>query len=404
MISKLTLKNFKLFQNETEIKLSAINLFTGINGSGKSTVLQSLLLMQQSPEFNRTTDKIIFNGNYIQLGSFTDVKNNKSSFRTPIEFKFDYTLDDFNFELLYQFNTEEPDSLDAHIDRIALKEDGDPDLKDIYPYFISDGEDFTNLRYLFNFFPKGGGLDKNIERIGEYLNFSKIHYISADRIGPKLYYNKRSLNEFASVGALSDNSINVLWHKKNDIISDTLCYDKDSSKTVHNQLELWLNFIFDGAKLNLDEVPKTNLLTLKISTSNTTDYFTPTNVGFGYSYILPILISGLIAKKGEIIIIENPEAHLHPAAQSNLAKFLSIVSLNGVQIFIESHSEHILNGLRIEVYDKVLKNKDLNVLYFDKSLESIFKEIKIEEDGGIKDWPTNFFDQATNDLNYLFGI
>jgi predicted ATPase len=400
MISKLTLKNFKLFQNETEIKLSGINLFTGINGSGKSTVLQSLLLMKQSPEFNRTSDKIIFNGSYIQLGSFTDVKNNKSSFKTPIEFKFDYSLDDLNAELLYQFNTEEPDSLDAYIDRIAFKDSTDSDFKDIY----TTKETLINHRYLFNLFPKGGGLDKNIERIGDLLNFSRIHYISADRIGPKLYYDKRSLNEFASVGALSDNTINVLWHKKDDIVPDSLCYDKDSSKTVYNQLELWLNFIFDGAKLNLDEVPKTNLLTLKISTNNTTEYFTPTNVGFGYSYILPILISGLIAKKGEIIIIENPEAHLHPAAQSNLSKFLTLVSLNGIQIFIESHSEHVLNGLRIEVYDKVIQNKDLNILYFDKNIGTIFKEIKVEEDGGIKDWPTNFFDQATKDLNYLFGI
>ena len=95
---------------------------------------------------------------------------------------------------------------------------------------------------------------------------------------------------------------------------------------------------------------------------------------------------------------------MHPAAQSNLAKFLTLVSLNGVQIFIESHSEHILNGLRIEVYDKVIQNKDLNVLYFDKDLETVFKKIKVEEDGGIKNWPPNFFDQATKDLNYLFGI
>jgi predicted ATPase len=119
---------------------------------------------------------------------------------------------------------------------------------------------------------------------------------------------------------------------------------------------------------------------------------------------LPIIDSGLIAKPGEILIIENPEAHLHPYAQSIIAKFLSLVSKTGVQVFIESHSDHILNGLRIEVYDQVIKNEDLNVLYFDNDLDSIYTKIEIDSEGGVLNWPEKFFDQATKDLNYLYGM
>lgn len=98
----------------------------------------------------------------------------------------------------------------------------------------------------------------------------------------------------------------------------------------------------------------------------------PANVGFGYTYILPIIVSGLIAQKGQILIVENPEAHLHPKAQSEIAKFLALVASCGVQIYIESHSEHILNGLRIStLIDSIdITKDDVQIFYFIEEKES----------------------------------
>ena len=107
---------------------------------------------------------------------------------------------------------------------------------------------------------------------------------------------------------------------------------------------------------------------------------------------------------GDILIIENPEAHLHPYAQSILSKFLAGVSRVGVQVLVESHSEHILDGFRIIVHDKIIDLNEINILYFDKNDETYFHKIDIKDDGDIENWPTNFFDQSTNDLNYLYGI
>lgn len=408
MLSKLVIKNFKLFQEKAEIPLSKINLFTGINGRGKSTVLQSFLLMKQSPEFDRTTDKIIFNGSYVQLGNIKDVKNIKSSPNDPIEFKFSYEFPDSAFDIIYEFNSVEDYSLDAHIDKIEIQNVKNSHNLQIYQednliHAKKENIEF-NFPFLYNLFLKAENINSDIYAIEKALNFSKIHYISADRIGPKVYYPKNSLNEFATVGALGQNTVNVFWHKRNELVFDNLCEDEKRNKTVFEQAEYWISEIFDGARLSLNEILGTNLLSLKISTSNTIDYFIPTNVGFGYSYILPIIISGLVAKSGEIIIVENPEAHIHPYAQSILSRFLTLVSLNDVQIFIESHSEHILNGLRIAVYDELITKDDLNVLYFDRNEDKYFTKINVEDDGGIKNWPSNFFDQATKDLNYLFGI
>jgi predicted ATPase len=146
------------------------------------------------------------------------------------------------------------------------------------------------------------------------------------------------------------------------------------------------------------------LLTFAISPDGTFNYYKPTNVGYGYSYVLPIIVAGLVAKPGEILIVENPEAHLHPFAQSILAKFLTLVSLKDVQVIVESHSEHILNGLRLAVNTKLIKNEQLSVLYFDREYERYFEKINIDDNGGIDNWPPDFFDQATNDLNQLLGI
>lgn len=148
-----------------------------------------------------------------------------------------------------------------------------------------------------------------------------------------------------------------------------------------------------------------NVLELFFNSNLSKDRFKPANSGFGFSYILPIVVSGLIAKQGEILIIENPEAHLHPKAQSRLAKFLARVSSCGVQIFIESHSDHILNGLRVAVLDEIITADDLNILYLQSGHQQpeVIK-ILVRSDGGIEEWPLGFFDQMDEDFERLFGM
>jgi predicted ATPase len=129
-------------------------------------------------------------------------------------------------------------------------------------------------------------------------------------------------------------------------------------------------------------------------------------VGFGYTYILPIVVSGLIAKSGEILIVENPEAHLHPKAQSELTKFLALVASCGVQVFIESHSEHVLNAIRVVTLQKEIdiKNDEVSVLYFQNDKKEPFVHLKIDEKGKINNWVDGFFDQQELDLGEIFKL
>jgi hypothetical protein len=250
---------------------------------------------------------------------------------------------------------------------------------------------------------------KDREVILRYLAFQIFDYktdyegdMSLFRIGPQDFYLRTSLTDFPNVGAKGENTINLLDKMRDNLVNENLCLGEDAH-TLITQTQEWLHYIFDGAKL---EIPKVTISVLEplFNTSLTRDRFKASNIGFGYSYILPIVVSGLIAKNGEILIVENPEAHLHPKAQSRLIKFLTKVSQLGVQIIIESHSDHILNALRIAVLDKVISPQQANILYFPQEIGQPIVQIDIQEDGRIEKWPDGFFDQMDKDFERLFGV
>ncbi len=427
MIKSLTINNFKLYQTDVFVPLSNINLLTGINGKGKSTILQAFLLLSQSVINNRATNKIILNGPNIKLGSLDDVKNREFLFSEQIKFKFNY--DDFDIQ--YSLFKSKSDATD--LDIVDIEVNGQlHDRKFKFTIEKTNDEiykiDLTNPSHsidetlitttLFDLFISDSALVKHdtwkeCQLVKDKLNIINVHYVSADRMGPKNYYENQTLGHFITIGALGENTVNILYQKGTDPINSKLFQDycrifevasEDTSITVEDHVNFWLDKIFQGTKVQVVNIKGEDLLKLLISPDGKGVYFKPTNVGYGFSYSLPIIVAGLIAKPGEILIIENPEAHLHPYAQSILAKFLSLVSATGVQVLIESHSEHILNGLRISVKDKLIKNEQLNVLYFDRFEEKLFDKIIVDEDGGISNWPPNFFDQASNDLNHLLGL
>ncbi|BAZ33326.1 hypothetical protein NIES4074_58360 [Cylindrospermum sp. NIES-4074] len=461
MLTQIELENFKCFKERTAFLLGKLTLLTGINGCGKSTLLQSLLLMKQSVEHNDSTSQVILNGSCINLGSFTDIKNSSTSRSESINFKYFYedkyciganTKSPVGFRICgnAEYNLEEKleDDMVAQIGNIVFNDkitrylDPTQDIGGFEAeytksensntlfntdrfYFrelrqgnflpialTANGENkgycgmlnllpFTGDKYFFDP-PQGESLRFDVFSLHKSLYFHKMHYISADRLGPQDTYFKSTLNKFPNIGAKGEFTVNLLYKKRDDLVNDKLCLGEDA-KTLATQTEEWLNEIFNGAKV---EIPssQSNILELLFNTSTSKDRFKPANVGFGYSCILPIVVSGLIAKEGEILIVENPEAHLHPKAQSRLAKFLAQVSSCGVQVFIESHSDHILNALRIAVLDDIITSEDLSILYFQQNPEQPVVQIPVQPNGAIEEWPEGFFDQMDKDFSRLFGI
>lgn len=409
MITTIRYSNFKCFTSEVSIPTSKINLLAGINGRGKSTVLQGLLLMRQSPEHSRTTDQIIFNGSCVKLGSFDDIRSSSVPRTEPIRISFEFRSEEGSARLTYILRENPSDEMVAQVQSLNIQGEFGPEFfeMELFPQktdrFLVYQNSRRNLPWRNLLFEQVQDWDEPFHFINRVVDFTKIHYVSADRIGPRDFYPRQSFADFPNVGAKGEYAANILSKKGEDLVDEVLCLSSGSTNTVLDQSEAWLNKVFDGGKVKVTPT-EANIVILTMNSEQTSTTYKPINVGFGYSYALPIIVSGLIARPGEKLIVENPEAHLHPYAQSQISRFLSKVSTNGVQVYIESHSDHILNGLRLAVLDKVLHPDDLSILSFDRPPANRITRIPIEADGSIKHWPDGFFDQANSDLARLFNI
>lgn len=186
----------------------------------------------------------------------------------------------------------------------------------------------------------------------------------------------------------------MLLHRS--VTSDLLMY----------QTEAWLSEISPGIHLNPKKYQEAGIVGVEFKVFG--GEYTPINVGFGLSYVAPIIVSLLKAKSGDLIILENPEAHLHPKGQRKMGELIAKVSSGGVQIIVETHSGHLLNGIRLAVKNKHLMNTvvKLNYFYQDIEMDSVIGEKVVHkkcspailEDGRLSDWPEGFFDEWDNAL------
>lgn len=406
MIQEISLRNFKCFRHWTTIPIRSFNLLTGVNGRGKSTALQSLLLMRQSLEHSRTTDHLIFNGNCIDLGTFNDVRNSNVSQQEAVEIKFGF---DDNLNLHYSFVEDENDEMSMQINSVRIEGIID-EQKTILETEFKNGNHSIQIEnhavpiYWENLVLQSPKVKKDlIALVNETIDFARVHYISADRIGPRDFYPKHSFTEFPNVGRQGEYAPNLLYRMRDNLVNEVLCHEKGAAHTLLEQTQAWLSDIFYGARID-PKPTEANLVLLTLRSDETpAEGYKPINVGFGYSYALPIIVSGLIAQPGEILIVENPEAHLHPCAQSQITKFLTLVSKTGVQVFVETHSDHVLNAVRVSILDKRLASHDVNILFFGGPDTPEITPIVVDDDGKIEHWPIGFFDQLDKDFSRLFG-
>jgi len=128
---------------------------------------------------------------------------------------------------------------------------------------------------------------------------------------------------------------------------DNLKHPKAKSDSLLHQTIGWLNDISPGVRLVIEDIKSADLLKLGVqfeTPDGFTNEFSPLNVGFGILYVLPVIVNLLRARPGDLVLLENPESHLHPQGQSAIGRLLAASAANGVQIFCESHSDHIING------------------------------------------------------------
>lgn len=401
MISAVSVQNFKCYQ-DARFEFESLNLLTGINGRGKSTAIQPLLLMRQTIEHDRAADHLLLNGSCVEMGTFADLRNASLPRGVDTSILFE-TRNSPSLCLKYVLSEPSDDDMTARVSSLSIVNQEHPSQRMEYAV----GE--TQLRVAGRMVPlfwRDLWFDHTQEFFPLPANalalFRRIHYVSADRMGPRDFHLRRSFHDFPNVGARGELTANVLLIKRDDLVRSELCLSTASTRTLIDQVGAWLELVFDGGRVRV-KGSDANIAFISLGALDDGPLCRPVNVGYGYSYALPIVVSGLIAREGEVLIVENPEAHLHPFAQSQLARFLALVASGGVQVFIESHSDHILNGLRIAVKDDAISNDALRVLFFEGRERIHHQPIEVGPAGEIEHWPGGFFDQLQLDFSRLFG-
>jgi predicted ATPase len=245
-------------------------------------------------------------------------------------------------------------------------------------------------------------------------------YISADRWGPKVTLPvDRRLNRLPIVGPHGEFVVGFLEALRNGIVPTPLHHPKSPGTTLEYELAGWLHEIAPGIGLSYSTDQKRDAAHI------TFDAYRPTNVGFGLSHCLPLVaaILGLAAQcpeggwegdwgaewdrqraeRGVLLLIENPEAHLHPRGQTMLGKLIALGAKCGLQIVVETQSDHLMDGIRIAVKHGGLKPEQVAFHYLRKNDEGETKveSPKLHDTGKLEYWPEGFFDQTLKNRSEL---
>lgn len=381
MIKSIHLKNFKSHA-DTSLELSNINILTGMNGLGKSSVIQALLLLRQSHSKGLLTRGLDLNGELCSIGSISDC--------------------------IYQFATSDNIDFEIQIDNKAYK--------------WSFTSEITNLSDTF--IKVSGKSSPPIESDNVIFN-NNFQYISAFRNGPINDYDKDTssvelLNQISRREGRCELVAHFLYFFKSNIVSDALVASPETDPSLTMQVEAWMGEI--SPNINIHVQPNDTSFKINYSYNRgtgkvKTNEFKASNIGFGVSYALPIVVATLQAcskskrtpeeNLDKFIVIENPEAHIHPSGQAKLMNLICLAAQNGVQFLIETHSDHIVNGLLVATKRKVISPEQSRIYYFDREDESHATKshlLGVLPDGKIKNAPKGFFDQIDKDMSTLMGF
>lgn len=376
MIKNLSIKNFKSLKDTGELNLKPVTILTGLNGMGKSSLVQVLLLIRQSDDLAKG---LRLRNGLANIGTASDALF-QSAEKSEIEIQLNGVVWTFDA-------SSKSDVLDTlSIDPPDYQASGVPTVfGDRFQYISADRVAQTEMHEV-----SYGNINKGFLGVrGEYT----VHFLEA-----------------AQTGEIKIVVSSLLRHPSATEFSDLI-----------TQTNAWLSEITPNTRVITKQVTSEQIQLGFSFGQSQTNPFKPKNVGFGLSYMLSIVVALLASQPGSLIIIENPEAHLHPGGQAKLAVLIVKAARNGAQIILETHSDHILNGIRVMVrnfFDDTQKaipiegrggiaHDDVSVLWFERNgldFSTDIIPIQLEANARIKKAPKGFFDQMDTDLKKILGF
>jgi predicted ATPase len=359
MIRSLYIQNFKCF-DRLSLKMAPLTLLTGFNAAGKSTTIQSLLLLAQTMRSLSIEPQLLLNGPLVSLGSPGEVLNQQNSSK----------------EIQLGFSTEQANALWRYT------VSGDSARRSL----TAESCEVTGVK---------GGAFHSVE---------ELIYLGATRQGDKHLFPVTEDSAISGDCGCAGQFAPWNFYRFGDDPADPKRSTSSEPGTIRKEINAWLNVLFPGAEANVIPIVGTEFALLQFRTSATGEWQRPSNVGFGLSYAFPFLVSGMCSRPGQSIIVDSPEAHLHPKGQSQIGRFAARLAGAGQQLIIETHSDHFLNGVRLALREGLLTPEDVALYFFshEDGLRNV-QELSVDSKGNINDWPVWFVDQAEQDLAVLAG-
>ncbi len=345
MIEKLSIEGFKCFDN-AQITLRKLSLFTGSNSSGKSSAILALRLLLDNlrPDVPDSMPQMIKSSDN-RIGRFVELRN--------------FITNSHEFTLSARISGTE---------QTLIFSGGDDSLSS------------TTFRQLTN-----------------CIQVPRLYHLAAMRQSANDMYSI-NLNPENPIGRNGEFIIDYYYRRRQEIARRQII-SNPSSYTIEGQFNLWLKAL-TGYTIQIELSGSTYSIHYK---SPAGKMLRPYHVGTGVSFIASIVMFCLLAHDDDIIVIENPEIHLHPKAQADLLDFFSRIAQSGVQVIIETHSDHCFNGVRRLLAQKHITPSDAAVTFFRTAPSQLSTPtlINMTDNGRMTNYEKGLFDQFDNDLDAI---
>ncbi len=414
MITHIRVKNFKSWQDSDIVKLAPLTGFFGTNSSGKSSLLQMLLLLKQTIG----SDEVIFFGDensLVNLGNFREVIHSHQSINElylGVSCELTHSAPDLSkipLQLLrFAFDTvireEKSTLIIEHIRYISLSNGAttlwknnqlSTDNRDLGTINIQNcyglpPQPFINFTGPTDILPQFSFAFEEI--------FSHVYYIGPTRVHPQRFYHWKMTHP-KEIDMWGNEAVDALLSAR---VRQLTTVHNGESISIEERISKWLQKLDIAHSFSLGPIGNLsdNNYEVRIQKSPNSAKVTLADMGHGVADLFPFLVHCCYVPKGSTLILEQPGVHLHPKAQADLADLLiEVITERNLQILIESHSEHLLNRLQRRIAEEKI-SVDKTALYFCRNDEGVSEidRLEMDEFGNITNWPENFFGDEMGDL------
>ena len=439
MFTTMRMKNFKSWVDSGDIRLAPLTGFFGTNSSGKSSLLQMLLLLKQTAESN-DRKLVLKTGNlqegYVNLGTVHEIIHGEA---TDLTLSVGWNLPEAI--QIPKLSTSKRIPPPLEIRQLQFSTQIYADTQDIYvkrfsyeaPGFSASMSQQDQERYQIDVFVEGKEPKKpqsrprtHIARPQKSYGFSDealLYYQQTEYLSDIVLEFEKQLKQIYYLGPLREYPQRIytwggesptdvglkgelaipalLAGKRQALLAQKKQSSKNKKPNIEDKIKEWFKQMGLADSFSTEPLAKGGIqYEARLKRTDASPSVLITDVGFGVSQVLPVLVLCYYAPPGSTLIFEQPELHLHPAVQSTLADvFIDVIQKRQIQIILESHSEHLLRRIQRRIAEETLKTEDTALYFCDsKDGQSTINPLELDVFGNIRNWPHEFFGDLTGEL------